>query len=433
MATFNGNSAGPSGVSFKVVLVYTLGNFQTSGDNKGKYKVTKKCYVNVTSGLSSVWSNYFTTSWSGDTYYKMSTAGTYAEKTTTLYLEPGKKTSSTISAGYTGGDGNKYESEVTGSFTAPDKEFTITFNPNGGTTSTTSKTVIYKDTYGTLPTPTRTGYTFNGWYTSSSGGTEITSSTTVSIVENQTLYAQWTAKTYSVIYNHNNGAGGNASDSATYDESYTVKDNVFKKEGYTFIGWNESTDGTGTDWTNRIGSSFNWNIDSNITLYAQWKENGLTVDYYSNYADYGTYQGDPLDVNKNSNVLVYSKTYLYDNSYENGLNNIQNSDSLYLSRTGYFSTGYWGTLSSGGTLIDEKESFETGQALAQAFGLSLENGNESVTLYAQWEPANVAYYNNNGTYLLCNTYGKVNGSWEPMLLYVKINDTWRRSVIDKQE
>ncbi|MBP3697665.1 MAG: bacterial Ig-like domain-containing protein [Clostridia bacterium] len=70
--------------------------------------------------------------------------------------------------------------------------YTVTFNTNGGTCSTANKTVTYASTYGTLPTPTRIGYTFNGWYTSSSGGAKITSSTDVSITANQTLYAQWT-------------------------------------------------------------------------------------------------------------------------------------------------------------------------------------------------------------------------------------------------
>lgn len=42
--------------------------------------------------------------------------------------------------------------------------YSVTFNPNGGSVSTTTKNVTYGSTYGDLPTPTRTGYTFNGWY-----------------------------------------------------------------------------------------------------------------------------------------------------------------------------------------------------------------------------------------------------------------------------
>ena len=71
--------------------------------------------------------------------------------------------------------------------------YDITFNSNGGDTlDATSKTVTYASTYGALPTPTRIGYSFNGWYTATSGGTKILDSTTVTITSVQTLYAQWT-------------------------------------------------------------------------------------------------------------------------------------------------------------------------------------------------------------------------------------------------
>ncbi len=69
---------------------------------------------------------------------------------------------------------------------------TVSFNANGGTTSTSSKTVYITDTYGNLPKPTRNGYTFNGWYTANSGGTKVTATTKVSNSSDHTLYAVWT-------------------------------------------------------------------------------------------------------------------------------------------------------------------------------------------------------------------------------------------------
>ena len=42
-----------------------------------------------------------------------------------------------------------------------------------------------------MPTPVRNGYIFDGWYTSSNGGTKITSSTNITLAANQTLYAHW--------------------------------------------------------------------------------------------------------------------------------------------------------------------------------------------------------------------------------------------------
>lgn len=70
----------------------------------------------------------------------------------------------------------------------------VTFDEQGGS-AVSDKYVYYGSsrTYGTLPTPTRSGYTFNGWFTAASGGTQITSSTVVSTTNiSQTLYAQWT-------------------------------------------------------------------------------------------------------------------------------------------------------------------------------------------------------------------------------------------------
>ncbi|MDD6527412.1 MAG: InlB B-repeat-containing protein [Oscillospiraceae bacterium] len=80
---------------------------------------------------------------------------------------------------------------ATKTFTVVKPSYTITFNANGGSCSTSNKTVKYGSTYGTLPTPTRAGYTFDGWYTAATGGTKITSSTKVTATGNQTLYAHW--------------------------------------------------------------------------------------------------------------------------------------------------------------------------------------------------------------------------------------------------
>ena len=88
--------------------------------------------------------------------------------------------------------------------------YTVYFNANGGNTpNPSSKTVTYYSTYGTLASVSRTGYTFNGWYTSASGGTQITDSTKVSITSNQTLYAHWTVNSYSVSISV--GTGGSVS------------------------------------------------------------------------------------------------------------------------------------------------------------------------------------------------------------------------------
>ena len=80
------------------------------------------------------------------------------------------------------------------------KTYTVSFNANGGTVSTNYKQVTVGRPYGTLPTPVRNGYTFDGWYTTLHGGSQITASS--SVTGDEMLYAHWTAiqqsKTFTV-------------------------------------------------------------------------------------------------------------------------------------------------------------------------------------------------------------------------------------------
>lgn len=66
---------------------------------------------------------------------------------------------------------------------------TITFDANGDSCNTSTKVINKGEAIGSLPTPTRTYYSFKGWYTQQSGGSAITASTTFS--QDQTLYARW--------------------------------------------------------------------------------------------------------------------------------------------------------------------------------------------------------------------------------------------------
>lgn len=157
--------------------------------------------------------------------------------------------------------------------TATANTYTVTFNANGGTTSTASKSVTYKSTYGTLPTPTRTGYSFAGWYTAASGGTQITSSTTYSTVGNSTLYAHWTAITYTIVFNANGGSGSMSNMSCKYDTEYTLTANSFTRENYMFMGWSTSADGL-VVYENKDSIKNLATTATTITLYAVWLQQG---------------------------------------------------------------------------------------------------------------------------------------------------------------
>lgn len=91
-----------------------------------------------------------------------------------------------------------------------DVKVRVAFDANGGTVETSNKNVINQEPYGDLPTPTRTGYEFNGWYTDKTGETKVEATDNLELDESnlpptqpqsQTLYAGWTANQYDVVFN----------------------------------------------------------------------------------------------------------------------------------------------------------------------------------------------------------------------------------------
>ena len=162
------------------------------------------------------------------------------------------------------------------------KSYTVSFNPNGGSVSTTSKTVRYNSTYGTLPTPTRNGYTFDGWYTSRTGGSKISFRTILRTASDHTLYAHWTATVRTITYNANGGSL--YGDTARYVTSESVTLDIGEalgtlptplRIGYTFNGWFTAQSGG-----MQVTSSYVPTSDR--TLYAHWTSGGnlsLTTSY----------------------------------------------------------------------------------------------------------------------------------------------------------
>lgn len=116
---------------------------------------------------------------------------------------------------------------------------TVTFNANGGTVSTNSKIYMVGDNFSSLPTPTRSGYKFKGWYTKQTGGEKIPTKVTKG---NKTYYAQWSVidknKLYYVSYNKNGGSGSMSQIEVVANENFVTGPNKFTRSGYIFKGWN---------------------------------------------------------------------------------------------------------------------------------------------------------------------------------------------------
>lgn len=130
----------------------------------------------------------------GGTYYAKYNGG----KLSSVPGTPGTRSGYTFSGWFTAKTGG---TKVTTSYVFNDdttvysqwtaNKYTVTLRPGGGSVSPTTVTVTYDSAYGALPTPTRSGYTFKGWYTSSSGGTKVDGDTKVTTAGNHILYAQW--------------------------------------------------------------------------------------------------------------------------------------------------------------------------------------------------------------------------------------------------
>ena len=151
-------------------------------------------------------------------------------------------------------------------------DITVSFNGNGGTPSYSSKTYSPTKAYDSLPTASRTGYQFAGWYTASSGGSQVTTSSTVPTAAT-TLWAHWTANTYWISFNANGGSGSMSNLSMTYDVSKNLTANAFALTGYSFIGWATTSGGSVVYGNGASVKNLTTGNGSTVTLYAKWQAN----------------------------------------------------------------------------------------------------------------------------------------------------------------
>jgi uncharacterized repeat protein (TIGR02543 family) len=146
--------------------------------------------------------------------------------------------------------------------------YTVTFDANGGSVDTVSKTIYCDGTYGDLPTPTREYYDFVGWFTAASGGTQKTESTAANTTPAaETLYAHWERRTFTLNYDVN-GGNGLSEPSKTVSCGDTYGDLSTPTRGYyNFLGWyTEASGGTAVSSSTTSGDS-----TSAITIYAHWE------------------------------------------------------------------------------------------------------------------------------------------------------------------
>ena len=294
--------------------------------------------------------------------------------------------------------------------------YNLTANANGGfipstsgwsgTGATASKSVTFDSSPGTMPKPTRTGYTLAGWYTSASGGTKVAnadgsfisnvsgytdSNTRWKRSTETTLYAHWTANHYTITADANGGTNAAkdgwtlASDKKTSTMNFTYNQPasampIASRTGYTCNGWYTAASG-GTKVANADGSfiaSVSGYTDANkkwvraaaTRLYAHWTANHYTITADANGGTNAAKDGWTLASDKKTSTMSF--TYG------------QAASAMPIaSRTGY-TCGGWYTATSGGTKVANAD----GSFLASVSGYTDTNKKwvraAATTLYAHW-------------------------------------------------
>ncbi|MDE7300274.1 MAG: InlB B-repeat-containing protein, partial [Lachnospiraceae bacterium] len=233
--------------------------------------------------------------WNGNTYTVQFDAagGTVPESARSVIygetygeLPTPEKENYTFTGWYTepGGQGTKITKSSTVRFTGTQtlyagyrgKAVALTCNANGGNLSSTGRIVYYGEPFGTLPTPSRSGYVFDGWYTAASGGDRITAESIVRLTTDTELYAHWSMVTYKISFDANGGIASSDSKQVVYGEAYGALPYA-TRDGYTFLGWYTSTTGT-----TALSETDIVKTAANKTYYAKWQANQYTVTFAMN-------------------------------------------------------------------------------------------------------------------------------------------------------
>ena len=232
--------------------------------------------------------------------------------------------------------------DASGEITILDAVYNVTLNTNGGVLANESDNIT-NYTHGTvvtLPTPTKVGYKFEGWYENKDfTGNKVTMITADSEGD-KVYYAKWIAETYAISYELNDGiiADGENVTSYTYGVGATLPTPT--KAHYKFGGWYEKSDFSGesvkTIRTNEIGAK---------TYYAKWIADTYKVTLNT--------QGGTIADDKNITSYEYGTTVKLPTSKD-------------ITKADYYFNGWYDNAEFTGTPITEitiKEVPETGNSM----------------------------------------------------------------------
>ena len=446
--------------------------FELSASSGG---VTRTSATQYTVKINAAWETYYDgaqtnsgmTASSGGGSVTLNPFGTYASSgsgsfTGTYSISGNGSATKTITVtfkNFNNDNGDSATSTVSFNVTVPAwTSYTVSYNANGGTGAPSSQTK-WKDQTLTLSStkPTRTGYTFLGWSTSSSA-TSATYSAGGSYTANSaaTLYAVWSENKLTINYYSNYATSAfddalntvSASTNVIVYTQYIYYDNDYstyglanysnstgsvymQRIGYTGTGnWGTSTDGgilinenTGYATGQTIAEALGKDLSSgnaSINLYAQWQKNTYTFLYNAN-SNAATGTMDTIIVEWGETFILPENAFKREGYKFIGWNVCRNADS-----TWYVAGQSWITedaILEGGY---EKKLYQSQEE--HVFGNSWVKGDEytisDYTMYALWEISGVIYIDNGTTLEPYLAYIDNGIDWDLYLAYVDNGTDW---------
>ena len=168
--------------------------------------------------------------------------------------------------------------------------WTVTFNPNGGEVSEPTRQVKRNTAIGSLPVPARRGYDFLGWFTKSSGGTQVDEASRI-VAPSATVYAHWAkATTFTLVLSKNDGTGTTFEQKVTYGVSTNLPGAAATlkwapRRGFRFMGWAEGEKSKTVYLADKAELSKNLSAGETKTVYAIWQldtANAYAIQYIRN-------------------------------------------------------------------------------------------------------------------------------------------------------
>lgn len=289
------------------------------------------------------------------------------------------------------------------------RQFNLNFNYNKPSNAShditgneiASKKVTYKEKYGDLPNPKLEGWKFKGWYTSATGGTQVSKDTIYEATVDSTVYAHWEQIKYTVRFNGNgnwNTSQGSYTQQFTYDVSGTLTPNKFTRpdnttynsinyiKGYEFIGWGTSaTQKTATYTDKQEVKNLKNTQGAVLDLYAIWKKpitltfnfnggkfNDSTTNQVLNYTMYNSELSHTFD------IKTYYGTLSGSDYNSKGLNTVLTKTDT-TNGIQYRFLGY--SLDPNATVPDANFDVYAKDTRIENYTIK-----DNTTLYAVWEP-----------------------------------------------